>query len=258
MASDSCHTGSPSPTAAQYPARRSKYTLWPDSPAVWFHSCKAVCSHDLHVGCKDLASCTSVGRASCASHDAQRPSGILLVHALPQHSGGRAVRSCTPPHHTNIHHHPAGQSSVCFLFARCAGGASQHCNTLLIIIIPRHPSTTGEKPIVYDREWRTHVPNPNLLRVNVGSGADAIPTALTDLVWDCGAYSPEQRPSMREVSRAGRGEQGGGAARVLCWGRLCCAALCCAVRKGTNGRWFAEGERPAWSGCRDMFWRLHT
>jgi hypothetical protein len=57
----------------------------------------------------------------------------------------------------------------------------------------------GEKPIVYDREWRMHMPNPNLLRVSVGSGPDAIPAALVDLVADCGEYSPAKRPSMREV-----------------------------------------------------------
>jgi len=60
-------------------------------------------------------------------------------------------------------------------------------------------AAAGEKPIVYDREWRMHMPNPNLLRVNVGSGPDAIPRTLVDLVYDCGAYGPEQRPSMREV-----------------------------------------------------------
>ena len=59
---------------------------------------------------------------------------------------------------------------------------------------------TGEKPIVYDREWRMHMPNPNLLRVTAGTGPDAIPRSLVDLVYDCGAYQPEQRPSMREVS----------------------------------------------------------
>jgi hypothetical protein len=45
-----------------------------------------------------------------------------------------------------------------------------------------------------------HMPNPNLLRVSVGSGPDAIPRSLVDLVSDCGSYSPDQRPSMREVN----------------------------------------------------------
>lgn len=68
-----------------------------------------------------------------------------------------------------------------------------------------HPTApAGEKPITYDREWRMHMPNPNLLRVDVGSGPDAIPRALVELVSDCGAYGPEQRPSMREV----RGDSG--------------------------------------------------
>jgi hypothetical protein len=58
----------------------------------------------------------------------------------------------------------------------------------------------GEKPITYDREWRMHMPNPNLLHVSVGSGPDTIPRSLVDLVSDCGSYSPDQRPSMREVS----------------------------------------------------------
>lgn len=59
---------------------------------------------------------------------------------------------------------------------------------------------TGEKPIVYDREWRMHVPNPNIMRVD--RSAD-VPKALADLVWDCGAYMPKDRPSMREVRRLG-------------------------------------------------------
>lgn len=78
----------------------------------------------------------------------------------------------------------------------------------LLLLLPS--MAAGEKPIVYDREWRMHMPNPNLLRVPVGSGPDAIPATLVDLVADCGEYSPAKRPSMREVrgagARVGRGE----------------------------------------------------
>ncbi|KAF6263448.1 hypothetical protein COO60DRAFT_411169 [Scenedesmus sp. NREL 46B-D3] len=58
---------------------------------------------------------------------------------------------------------------------------------------------TGSKPIVYDREWRKHAPNPDLLRCDRTGGAEEPPRALQDLVWDCGSYSPQDRPSMREV-----------------------------------------------------------
>jgi hypothetical protein len=76
-------------------------------------------------------------------------------------------------------------------------------------------SCSGEKPIVYDREWRMHMPNPNLLRVTAGSGPDDIPRSLVDLVYDCGAYQPEQRPSMREVSTVS-----------FCPALLCSALVC--------------------------------
>ena len=58
---------------------------------------------------------------------------------------------------------------------------------------------TGGKPIIYDREWRMHVPNPDLMRVDRAGGVEEVPRALADLVWDCGAYYPKDRPSMREV-----------------------------------------------------------
>lgn len=64
-----------------------------------------------------------------------------------------------------------------------------------------------------------HMPNPNLLRVPVGSGPDAIPRSLVDLVSDCGAYSPEQRPSMRQVRGCCWGAlHGRGSSRAVCWG----------------------------------------
>lgn len=82
----------------------------------------------------------------------------------------------------------------------CAEEPSQPCTALAPLLLLLLVLLTGEKPITYDREWRMHMPNPNLLRVPVGTGPDAIPRTLVDLVSDCGAYSPDQRPSMREVS----------------------------------------------------------
>ncbi|WIA36883.1 hypothetical protein OEZ86_008132 [Tetradesmus obliquus] len=58
---------------------------------------------------------------------------------------------------------------------------------------------TGGKPIVYDREWRMHMPNPDLLRCDRVGGEEEPPRALQDLVWSCGSYSAKDRPSMREV-----------------------------------------------------------
>eukprot|EP00775_Hariotina_reticulata_P009811 gene9811-9969_t len=54
----------------------------------------------------------------------------------------------------------------------------------------------GQKPIVYDREWRMHVPNPDLLRLDGISGGVDVPRALADLVLDCGAYRAADRPHM--------------------------------------------------------------
>lgn len=119
--------------------------------------------------------------------------GLLLrMRAAPKHADARHPHSLQQP----------VSGPVCYKRATMQHASRSPSHILLCL---RRVCPPGEKPIVYDREWRMHMPNPNLLRVSTGSGPDAIPATLVDLVADCGEYSPAKRPSMREVSWWGGG-----------------------------------------------------
>lgn len=142
-------------------------------------------------------------RSSCVVED----SGLEVADPMPHMhcmaaSRIKLVRSCCASHLITCRHPRCAQQVTGTPGFRAPEvmdiGWSKAADTYAYGVIAWQ-LLTGEKPIVYDREWRMHVPNPDLLRVDRTGGVEEVPKPLADLVWDCGSYNAKDRPSMREV-----------------------------------------------------------